>query len=198
MKTRHWIIYLLVWVAYFSVLFLTSCKTKTVTQEHYITDNTVSKGLDAIWQERFISAFEQMATYRNREHETSTKETTHTKDSTSTTVDQNGKPIKTESWHSVVTNRDTKEVTKLQDSISTMSKEVDKYQLLIVQKDSLIRLKQDSIHVLSRELTKAEINGLRAAAVKGRAQTRSAAQQSKAAERRPRGPVGKNAPRKQK
>ncbi|MCI7277074.1 MAG: pseudouridine synthase, partial [Faecalibacterium sp.] len=49
-----------------------------------------------------------------------------------------------------------------------------------------------------RELTKAEVNGLRAAAVKGRAQTRSAAQQSKAAERRPRGPVGKNASRKQK
>ena len=49
-----------------------------------------------------------------------------------------------------------------------------------------------------RELTKAEVNGLRAAAVKGRAQTRSAVQQSKAAERRPRGPVGKNAPRKQK
>ena len=49
-----------------------------------------------------------------------------------------------------------------------------------------------------RELTKAEVNGLRAAAVKGRAQTRSAAQQSKAAERRPRGPVGKNIPRKQK
>lgn len=55
-----------------------------------------------------------------------------------------------------MTNRDTKEVTKLQDSISTMSKKVDKYQLLIVQKDSLIRLKQDSIHVLSRELSKAE------------------------------------------
>ena len=43
-----------------------------------------------------------------------------------------------------------------------------------------------------RELTKAEINGLRAAAAKGRAQTRSAAVQSKAAERRPRGPVGGN------
>ena len=50
-----------------------------------------------------------------------------------------------------------------------------------------------------RELTKAEVNGsCAAAAVKGRAQTRSAAQQSKAAERRPRGPVGKNTPRKQK
>ena len=48
------------------------------------------------------------------------------------------------------------------------------------------------------ELTKAEVNGLRAAAVKGRAQTRSAAHQTKAAERRPRGPVGKNVPRKQK
>lgn len=156
MKTRHLIIYLFAWVAYFSMLFLTSCKTKTVMQEHYITDTTASKGLDASWQERFISAFEQMASYRNHEHETSSKEITHTKDSTSTMVDQNGKPIKTETWHSVVTNRDTKEVTKLQDSISTMSKEVAQYQLLVVQKDSLIRLKQDSIHVLSRELTKNE------------------------------------------
>ena len=50
-----------------------------------------------------------------------------------------------------------------------------------------------------RELTKAEVNGLRAAAAKGRAQTRSAAVQSKAAERRPRGPVGKGtAPKKRK
>lgn len=156
MRRIDFIIHVLIGLAFISFLFLTSCKTKTVTQEHFITDNTLSKGLDASWQERFISAFEQMATYRNREHETSTKETTHTKDSTSTMVDQNGNPIKIESWHSTVTNRDTKEVTKLQDSIFIMSKEVDKYQLLIVQKDSLIRLKQDSIQVLSRELTKAE------------------------------------------
>lgn len=156
MKSKHLIIYLFVWIAYFSMLFLTSCKTKAVTQEHYITDNTVSKGLDASWQERFISAFEQMANSRTQEHETSVRETTHTKDSTSTTVDQNGKPIKTESWHSVVTNRDTKEVLRLKDSINIISKEVDKYQLLVVQKDSLIRLKQDSINIMRRELTKNE------------------------------------------
>ena len=41
-----------------------------------------------------------------------------------------------------------------------------------------------------RELTKAEVSGLRAAAAKGRAQTRSASLQSKAAARRPKGPVG--------
>ena len=156
MKSKHLIIYLFVWIAYFSMLFLTSCKTKTVTQEHYITDNTVSKGLDASWQERFISAFEQMANSRTQEHETSVRETTHTKDSTSTTVDQNGKPIKTESWHSVVTNRDTKEVLRLKDSINIISKKVDKYQHLVVQKDSLIRLKQDSINIMRRELTKNE------------------------------------------
>ena len=71
----------------------------------------------------------------------------------------------------------------------------------------MVRLKRNAEGVVKlgmlkpgtyRELTKAEVNGLRAAAVKGRAQTRSAVQQSKAAERRPRGPVGKNAPRKQK
>ena len=156
MKSKHLIIYLFVLIAYFSLLFLTSCKTKTVTQEHYITDNTVSKGLDASWQERFISAFEQMANSRTQEHETSVKETTHTKDSTSTTVDQNGKPIKTESWHSVVNNRDTKEVLRLKDSINIISKKVDKYQHLVVQKDSLIRLKQDSINIMRRELTKNE------------------------------------------
>ena len=50
-----------------------------------------------------------------------------------------------------------------------------------------------------RELTKAEINGLRAAAAKGRAQTRSAALQSKAAARRPKGPVGRGtAPEKRR
>lgn len=156
MKSKHLIIYLFVWIAYFSMLFLTSCKTKTMTQEHYITDNTVSKGLDASWQERFISAFEQMANSRTQEHETSVRETTHTKDSTSTTVDQNGKPIKTESWHSVVTNRDAKEVLRLKDSINIISKEIDKYQLLVVQKDSLIRLKQDSVNIMRRELTKNE------------------------------------------
>lgn len=156
MKSKHLIIYLFVWIAYFSMLFLTSCKTKTVTQEHYITDQTKNKSLDASWQERFISAFEQMANSRTQEHETSVKETTHTKDSTSTTVDQNGKPIKTESWHSVVTNRNTKEVLRLKDSINIISKKVDKYQYLVVQKDSLIRLKQDSINIMRRELTKNE------------------------------------------
>ena len=156
MKSKHLIIYLFVWIAYFAMLFLTSCKTKTVTQEHYITDQTKNKSLDASWQERFISAFEQMANSRIQEHETSVKETTHTKDSTSTTVDQNGKPIKTESWHSVVTNRNTKEVLRLKDSINIISKKVDKYQHLVVQKDSLIRLKQDSINIMRRELTKNE------------------------------------------
>ena len=156
MKSKHLIISLFVWIAYFSMLFLTSCKTKTVTQEHYITDQTKNKSLDASWQERFISAFEQMANSRTQEHETSVKETTHTKDSTSTTVDQNGKPIKTESWHSVVTNRNTKEVLRLKDSINIISKKVDKYQLLMVQKDSLIRLKQDSINIMRRVLTKNE------------------------------------------
>lgn len=156
MKSKHLIIYLFVWIAYFSMLFLTSCKTKTVTQEHYITDQTKNKSLDASWQERFISAFEQMANSRIQEHETSVKGTTHTKDSTSTTVDQNGKPIKTESWHSVVTNMNTKEVLRLKDSINIISKKVNKYQLLMVQKDSLIRLKQDSINIMRRELTKNE------------------------------------------
>lgn len=156
MKSKHLIIYLVVWIAYFSMLFFTSCKTKTVTQEHYITDQTKNKSLDASWQERFIFAFEQMANSRIQEHETSVKETTHTKDSTSTTVDQNGKPIKTESWHSVVTNRNTKEVLRLKDSINIISKKVDKYQHLVIQKDSLIRLKQDSINIMRRELTKNE------------------------------------------
>lgn len=156
MKTRHWIIYLFVWIAFFLTLFLTSCKTKTVTQDRYITDTSVSKGLNQTWQERFVAAFEQMAQVRKQEKESSYRETTHTKDSTSTMVDADGKPIKTESWHEVITNKESKEVTRLQDSLYVVNMEVERQQSLIIQKDSLIRLKQDSIQVLSRELTKNE------------------------------------------
>lgn len=156
MKTRHWILYLFVWIAFFLTMFLTSCRTKTVTQDRYITDTSVSKGLDQTWQERFVAAFEQMAQVRKQEKESSYRETTHTKDSTSTMVDADGKPIKTESWHEVITNKESKEVTRLQDSLYVMNKEVERQQSLIIQKDSLIRLKQDSIQVLSRELTKNE------------------------------------------
>lgn len=156
MKTRHWILYLFVWIAFFLTLFLTSCRTKTVTQDHYITDTSVSKGLDLTWQERFVAAFEQMAQVRKQEKESSYRETMHTRDSTSTMVDAAGKPIKTESWHEVITNKESKEVTRLQDSLYVVNKEVERQQSLIIQKDSLIRLKQDSIQVLSRELTKNE------------------------------------------
>lgn len=152
MKTRHWILYLFVWIAF----FLTSCRTKTVTQDHYITDTSVSKGLDQTWQERFVAAFEQMAQVRKQEKESSLRETRHTKDSTSTMVDAAGKPIKTESWHEVISNKESREVTRLQDSLYVVNKMVDRQQSLILQKDSLIRLKEDSIRVLGRELTRNE------------------------------------------
>lgn len=116
----------------------------------------MSKGLDLTWQERFVAAFEQMAQVRKQEKESSLRETRHTKDSTSTTVDATGKPIKTESWHEVISNKESREVTRLEDSLYVVNREVERQQSLILQKDSLIRLKQDSIQVLSRELTKNE------------------------------------------
>lgn len=156
MKTRHWVLYLFVWLAYFSMLFLTSCKTKTVTQDHFIKDTSVSKGVGMEWQERFVAAFEQMAKVRTQEKESSFRETRHTKDSTSTMVDATGKPIKTESWHEVISNKESREVTRLEDSLYVVNKEVERQQLLVLQKDSLIRLKEDSIRVLGRELTRNE------------------------------------------
>lgn len=156
MKTRHWVLYLFVWLAYFSMLFLTSCKTKTVTQDHFIKDTSVSKGLELDWQERFVAAFEQMAKVRTQEKESSFREMRHTKDSTSTMVDATGKPIKTESWHEVISNKESREVTRLEDSLYVVNKEVERQQMLVLQKDSLIRLKEDSIRVLGRELTRNE------------------------------------------
>lgn len=156
MKTRHWVLYLFVWLAYFSMLFLTSCKTKTVTQDHFIKDTSVSKGVGIEWQERFVAAFEQMAKVRTQEKESSIRETRHTKDSTSTMVDATGKPIKTESWHEVISNKESREVTRLEDSLYVVNKEVERQQMLVLQKDSLIRLKEDSIRVLGRELTRNE------------------------------------------
>jgi hypothetical protein len=138
------------------MLFLTSCKTKTVTQDHFIKDTSVSKGVGMEWQERFVAAFEQMAKVRTQEKESSVRETRHTKDSTSTTVDATGKPIKTESWHEVIFNKESREVTRLEDSLYVVNKEVERQQMLVLQRDSLIRLKEDSIRVLGMELTRNE------------------------------------------
>lgn len=159
MKTRHWVIYLFVWAAYFLTLFCTaSCKTatKTVMEDHYITEQSEHNVLDESWQERMVSAFEQMARIRSQEHETAIKETIREKDSTSTTLGADGKPIKTERFRLVEKSSDKKEVMRLQDSIYSMSKQVVQLKAIRIKMDSLIRLKQDSIHVLSRELTKAE------------------------------------------
>ena len=103
-----------------------------------------------------MAAFEQMAKVRTQEKESSFRETRHTKDSTSTIVDSNGKPVKTESWHEVISNKESREVTRLEDSLYVVNKEVERQQLLVLQKDSLIRLKEDSIRVLGRELTRNE------------------------------------------
>lgn len=143
-------------VSLMAILVMEGCKTKTVTQEHFVTDRTLDKSVDKSLQERFIAAFEQIAHYSKQSHDTSVTETTHTKDSTSTTIDANGNPIKTEKWHSTITSKDTKEVLRLQDSLIMASKEKDRLNYLVVQKDSLIRFRQDSIHILSRELTKSE------------------------------------------
>ncbi len=70
-KTKHWIIYFFVWVAYFSVLFLTSCKTKYVTVPEYHTQYVVKidsvEKVDSIYQRDSIYVWQKGDTiYSNR------------------------------------------------------------------------------------------------------------------------------------
>lgn len=71
MKTKHWIIYFFIWVAYFSVLLLTSCKTKYVTVPEYHTQYVVRtdsvEKVDSFYLKDSVYVWQKGDTvYRNR------------------------------------------------------------------------------------------------------------------------------------
>lgn len=134
------------------VLFLTSCRTRTLAMDRYVTYDRASGSFDSTLQKRFIQAFEQMARYQSTRHETSVKETTHVKDSTSTTLDANGKVIRTDSYHSVVSDKESKETTQLRDSVLVLRQRVDSLQESRKVEDSLLVERQDSINVLKKDV----------------------------------------------
>lgn len=155
MRARHIIYYILVWAFYLLVLFVTaSCKTKTLVSDHYITEKSVSKSSDKELQERFISAFEQMSRKISESRETSTSMSTHIRDSVHTVVDLEGKPIKTERWHSKNTTMDNKETLRLTDSISKLSSMTGRLMAMRQKSDSLISSKNDSINILNTRISK--------------------------------------------
>lgn len=155
MRARHLTYYILVWALYLLVLFVTSsCKTKTLVSDHYITENNVSKSSDKELQERFISAFEQMSRKISESRETSTSVSAHVRDSVHTVIGMDGKPIKTERWHSKNTTMDNKETLRLTDSISKLASMTDKLMAIRQKSDSLISAKNDSINVLNTRISK--------------------------------------------
>ncbi len=143
------------WAFYLLVLFVTaSCKTKTLVSDHYITEKSVSKSSDKELQERFISAFEQMSRKISESRETSTSMSTHIRDSVHTVVGMDGKPIKTERWHSKNTTMDNKETLRLTDSISKLSSVTGRLMTMRQKSDSIISAKNDSINILNTRISK--------------------------------------------
>ena len=153
MRLRHIIYYIGIWMMFLFILFLTSCRTRTVAMDRYVAYDRTSSHTDTTLQSRFIQAFEQMARYQSSLREKSVRETSQVKDSVSTTVDADGKPIKTERWHTEVNNRESKETTRLKDSVLVLRQTVDSLQELRASKDSLLVASKDSINELRKNVT---------------------------------------------
>ena len=153
MKLRHIIYYMGIWALFLFVLFLTSCRTRTVAMDRYVTYDRTDKSVDSTLQRRFVQAFEQMARCQSTQRETSVRETTHVKDSTSTMVDADGKVIRTDNFHTVVSNKDSKETTMLRDSILVLRLTVDSLQEVRIGKDSLLVAQKDSINELRKNVS---------------------------------------------
>lgn len=142
-----------IWALFLFVLFLTSCRTRTVAMDRYVAYDRTDKSVDSTLQRRFIQAFEQMARYQSTQRETNVKETTHVKDSTSTMLDADGKVIRTDNFHTVVSNKESKETTKLRDSVLVLRQTVDSLQELRASKDSLLVAQKDSINELRKNVS---------------------------------------------
>lgn len=79
MKAKHLMIYLSVWAAYFSLLLLTSCKTKYVSVPEYHTQYVVRTDTltqkDSVYEKEIIRIWQKGDTiYRDREVEKASRQ----------------------------------------------------------------------------------------------------------------------------
>lgn len=134
----RWLVTIL--VGFFIMLMMYGCRTtRYVEVEKVVRDTTTYAHWDSIVNERVRLIQDSLLSYHWEQTEKQVKDSTYIKDDVKTRVDESGKVLGKDSTHIEIRYRDSKELSKVRDSLIHYKEIAERASIYKAQRDSLNR-----------------------------------------------------------
>lgn len=145
-------------VALFITMFMCGCHTtRYVPVETIVRDTTTFAHWDSIVNERVKVVRDSLLSYHWEQTEKQVKDSTYIKDDVKTRVDESGKVLGKDSIHIEIRYRDSKELSKVRDSLIHYKEIAERASIYKAQRDSLNR--ELSIVQTKKEYVEKDLDG---------------------------------------
>lgn len=145
-------------VALFITMFMCGCHTtRYVPVETIVRDTTTFAHWDSIVNERVKLIRDSLLSYHWEQTEKQVKDSTYIKDDVKTRVDESGKVLGKDSTHIEIRYRDSKELSKVRDSLIHYKEIAERASIYKAQRDSLNR--ELSIAQTKKEYIEKDLEG---------------------------------------
>lgn len=145
-------------VALFITMFMCGCHTtRYVPVETIVRDTTTFAHWDSIVNERVKVVRDSLLSYHWEQTEKQVKDSTYIKDDVKTRVDESGKVLGKDSTHIEIRYRDSKELSKVRDSLIHYKEIAERASIYKAQRDSLNR--ELSIAQTKKEYIEKDLEG---------------------------------------
>lgn len=145
-------------VALFITMFMCGCHTtRYVPVETIVRDTTTFAHWDSIVNERVKVVRDSLLSYHWEQTEKQVKDSTYIKDDVKTRVDESGKVLGKDSTHIEIRYRDSKELSKVRDSLIHYKEIAERASIYKAQRDSLNR--ELSIVQTKKEYVEKDLEG---------------------------------------
>lgn len=134
----RWLVTIL--VGFFIMLMLYGCRTtRYVEVEKVVRDTTTYAHWDSIVNERVKLIRDSLLSYHWEQTEKQVKDSTYIKDDVKTRIDESGKVLGKDSTHIEIRYRNSKELSKVRDSLIHYKEIAERASIYKAQRDSLNR-----------------------------------------------------------
>lgn len=152
----RWLVTIL--VGFFIMLMMYGCRTtRYVEVEKVVRDTTTYVHWDSIINERVKLIRDNLLSYHWEQTEKQVKDSTYIKDDVKTRVDESGKVLGKDSTHIEIRYRDSKELSKVRDSLIHYKEIAERASIYKAQRDSLNR--ELSIAQTKKEYIEKDLEG---------------------------------------
>ena len=152
----RWLVTIL--VGFFIMLMMYGCRTtRYVDVEKVVRDTTTYAHWDSIVNERVKLIRDSLLSYHWEQTEKQVKDSTYIKDDVKTRVDESGKVLGKDSTHIEIRYRDSKELSKVRDSLIHYKEIAERASIYKAQRDSLNR--ELSIAQTKKEYIEKDLEG---------------------------------------